>query len=129
TDQSIHEELTDLGWTIDNIRIIGGTTVSNLDNVQVSPIISALYPNFPNPFNPDTNIRFSLAKHGNIDLSIYNLKGQKVKTLASGMMNAGNHQVVWNGMDDNGRSVSSGVYYYRLTTDHYNRTMKMVLMK
>lgn len=128
-DESVHEEMTDPGWTIDNIRIIGGYAVPNQDAINQIPLISALYPNFPNPFNPQTTIKYSLSRHGKVKLSIYNLKGQKVKSLVDNQMSSGAHQVIWNGRDDGGNAVSSGVYYYRLETDNYRRTMKMVLLK
>ncbi len=128
-DESNHIELTDPGWTLDNIKIISGTATPNFDYTNNSPVVSALYPNSPNPFNPETNIRFSLAKPSRVKLGIYNMKGQKVATLVDDMLSSGLHHRVWKGTDDGGRSVSSGVYFYRLETENFNRTMKMVLVK
>jgi hypothetical protein len=85
--------------------------------------------NYPNPFNPQTTITFNLPSPGEIDISIFNLLGQKVATIASGQYAAGEHRVVWDGKDDNGNSVSSGLYFYRLTTDGKTLTKKMVLLK
>ncbi len=89
----------------------------------------ALHGNFPNPFNPETTISFDLPKAGEVSLCIYNVKGQLVKTLVSGQESAGNHQVTWNGMDDNNRPVSSGLYYYKMTAGKYSSTKKMIMMK
>ncbi len=85
--------------------------------------------NYPNPFNPETVISFSLKEDTEAVLSIYNMKGQKIKTLKSEYMTAGEHSVVWNGKDDNGNDVSSGVYFYKLNTNNYSQINKMILMK
>jgi hypothetical protein len=101
--------------------------VSN-DN-QAIPAVTTLKGNYPNPFNPETTISFGMNKAGRVDLVIYNILGQKVKTLLSEERQAGNHQVVWNGKDANNSSVASGVYFYKMTTGDYSKTSKMILMK
>jgi len=88
-----------------------------------------LYGNYPNPFNPVTTIRFDMPAKGNVELSVYNLKGQKVKVLQKGELNAGQHNLVWNGDDETGKTVSSGVYFYRLKTAHGEINRKMLLLK
>ncbi len=98
------------------------------DNILNPPMIS-LEQNYPNPFNPITTIEYNLIESGNVDLTIYNIKGQKIKTLHQGFKQAGDHNVVWNGTDTNNRKVSSGIYYYRLRTKEDTDTRKMVLMK
>ncbi len=85
--------------------------------------------NYPNPFNPSTTLTFELPKQMEVELVIYDVLGRKVSTLVKGVQRAGVHQVLWNGADERGRSVSSGVYFYRLTTENYTRTLKMVLMR
>ena len=85
--------------------------------------------NYPNPFNPSTTINFSLQQSGKIELVVYNLKGQKVKTLAKNSFAKGEHQVIWNGIDDEGNAVSSGMYFYQLKSDSYSVARKMLLMK
>ncbi len=70
--------------------------------------------NYPNPFNPETTIEFSLKEQSYTQLSIYNLKGQKVKTLVNAQLDKGNHSTTWKGDDDNGSKVGSGVYFYKL---------------
>jgi hypothetical protein len=94
-------------------------------------IISAtqLMGNYPNPFNPETNIQFYLDNAENVQLEIYNLKGEKVKVLVNEMKNAGEYNVTWNGKDANNKTVSSGMYFYKLRTGSYNGIKKMILMK
>lgn len=96
---------------------------------EIPGLITKLENNYPNPFNPTTTIAFSLAKPGRTSLVVYNLKGQIVKRLVSGDLNAGNHKVVWDGRDSLNRSVASGMYFYRLESGSYRSTRKMLLMK
>jgi len=98
---------------------------------EVTPTITKieLHSNFPNPFNPSTTISFSLPKEKNIELTIYNIKGQKVKTLYSGIAEEGKHSMIWEGIDSNRKTVSSGIYFYRLETKNKELTRKMLLLK
>jgi hypothetical protein len=93
------------------------------------PLATELHGNFPNPFNPETTIRFTLENASNVALEIYNLKGQLVKTLLNGPSQSGSHSVVWNGRDSAGHAVSSGMYYCRVTTGNYTGTKKMIMIK
>lgn len=95
----------------------------------VSPVQTALNGNYPNPFNPETNISFGIKEAVHVSLEIYNLKGQLVKNLVNDVKPAGNHVIVWNGKDNNGNSVSSGLYYYKMTAGKYSSTKKMIMMK
>ena len=88
-----------------------------------------LKPNFPNPFNPSTTIEFSLAKHGHVQLEVFNILGQRVRLLASAEYSEGIHQVVWDGKDESGNTVASGVYLYRIRTESYVKSRKMVILK
>ena len=100
------------------------------DNNALLPVAFSVSQNFPNPFNPTTNISFSLPDAGRVKLAIYNLLGQEIATLASGDMDPGVYRVVWNATDKMGQKVSTGMYFYRLTVD--NRvvaTKKMLLLK
>ncbi|MBU0983975.1 MAG: T9SS type A sorting domain-containing protein [candidate division Zixibacteria bacterium] len=99
------------------------------DDTVVLPTRFALEQNYPNPFNPETRIEFSLPEASAVTLAVYNVLGQQVRTLASGDLPAGTHSVVWNGTDDYGRSVASGVYLYRLETGASVVTKKMMLLK
>lgn len=92
------------------------------------PTQFALYPNFPNPFNPETTISFDVPEPGQVRITIYNHLGQKVKTLLNEMKTAGRYQLIWNGTDDVGRKVSSGVYFYQFETEKYSATRKMILI-
>ena len=94
-----------------------------------SACIVYLYQNHPNPFNPTTTINYQLPVNSKVKLSIYNIKGQKVKTLISDQLLAGQHSVVWNGTDDNGKSISSGIYFYKMNTGEYTSIKKMILLK
>jgi Peptidase family C25/Propeptide_C25/HYDIN/CFA65/VesB-like, Ig-like domain/FlgD Ig-like domain len=85
--------------------------------------------NFPNPFNPSTTVRFALKEPGITRIDIYNIKGKVVKHLVNDQYPAGNHNVIWNGNNDNGNPVSSGIYFYILRTSDFKLTRKMLLMK
>lgn len=84
---------------------------------------------YPNPFNPSTNISFGLPSAATVHLNIYNILGRKVKTLASGTYEAGTHVIVWDGTNDAGEVVSSGLYFYRMETPEFTTTKKVVLLK
>jgi len=101
-------------------------------NENLIPLITKLNQNYPNPFNPSTTINYSLKENSKVSLIIYNIKGQKVKQLVSnsaGQLSAGQHSVIWYGKDDNGKSVSSGIYFFKLKTANFEKTRKMILMK
>jgi hypothetical protein len=85
--------------------------------------------NYPNPFNPTTTLTFELPKQMKVKLVVYDVLGREVITLVNGDQKAGVHSVIWNGINKFGNQVSSGVYFYRMITDNYSRTLKMVLMK
>ncbi len=105
-----------------------GQGVSNVDD-NLIPQITELQGNYPNPFNPETAIKYAVKENGPVNLKIYNLKGQLVKTLVNEQVNAGYHSVVWDGKDNFGTNVATGIYLYRLETKTYNQTKKMMLMK
>ena len=93
------------------------------------PRAVVLEPNYPNPFNPSTTIRYQLPRSANVRLVIYNLAGQAVRTLLNAPVAAGAHSQVWDGRDDRGQTVSSGVYIYRLTAGHVTQSRKMILIR
>jgi len=107
----------------------GAPSVANDDPVapQLSGSISAT--NYPNPFNPETTIRYSIDEPGMVALEIYNLKGQLVKTLAKGITDAGRYSAIWNGTDNNGKPCASGVYLYKLNTKNKTMVQKMLMLK
>jgi hypothetical protein len=85
--------------------------------------------NYPNPFNSTTRIKFSLEKASNVNLTVYNLVGQKVRTLVEAKLDLGEYWIAWDGRDDWGMPVSSGIYLYRMKTDNYSELRKMILSK
>lgn len=89
----------------------------------------ALSQNYPNPFNPETRIEFSLPRASYVILEIYNVLGERVRVLVSERLSAGHKAVTWDGKDDNGSTVSSGIYLYRITADEFAEAKKMVLLK
>ena len=88
-----------------------------------------MLPNYPNPFNPETCISYNLPFECQTELSIYNLKGKKIMTLVNETQEAGYYSVSWNGKNENDLEVSSGVYIYRIETEHYKMAKTMVLVK
>jgi spore coat protein A len=96
---------------------------------RAAPRELALDQNYPNPFNPVTNIRFHLPREGSAELKVFNVSGQEVRTLASGVHNAGTHVATWDGRDNAGSSVASGVYFYQLRANGRMFVKKMVMMK
>ncbi len=89
----------------------------------------SLEQNFPNPFNPITTISFSIAQVENVTLRIYNSRGQVVRTLTNGFLNPGQYQVSWDGSDDLGLQLSSGVYLYRLQAGAFSKLKRMVFVR
>jgi len=108
---------------------LSGTTEINQMKFNSMPKEYLLEQNYPNPFNPTTKIRFHLPKDSQVELSIYNLRGQKIKTLVQGQHQAGIYEVTWNGMDSAGMSVASGLYVYRLVMNGFSSSKKLALIK
>ncbi len=92
-------------------------------------VSNSLEQNYPNAFNPITNIRFSVAQRGPVKLVLYNVAGQRVKTLINKVLEADTYQVEWNGRDENGKDVSSGIYLYRMETSGFVASRKMTLVR
>ena len=104
----------------------GTASVSDQDAV---PNEMELSQNYPNPFNPSTRIEYTLASEGYITLNIYDITGRLISTLIDDYVDSGYHSVMWNGMDDNGKIVAAGIYFYSLQSETSNMTRKMVYMK
>jgi hypothetical protein len=98
-------------------------------NTSSIPTAFALHQNSPNPFNPQTSIMFDMPVAGDVNVSVFNVLGQNVTNLVDGHMEAGTHEVIWNGKDRDGATVASGIYFYRIDTDQYSETKKMMLLK
>ncbi|MBT7118324.1 MAG: T9SS type A sorting domain-containing protein, partial [Candidatus Marinimicrobia bacterium] len=108
------------------INIVSRT---NSSEVKVIPGAFALHQNFPNPFNPSTEIRFDLPEAGNVNLAIYNLMGQKIRTLSSDNMTPGYHAIIWDGTNDIGSQVATGMYFYSIQSSEFQATKKMLFLK
>ncbi|MFQ5770317.1 MAG: ASPIC/UnbV domain-containing protein, partial [bacterium] len=101
----------------------------NTDGIPLIPLDFSLEQNYPNPFNPETTIRYQISNPGWVVLEIYNVLGQKVRTLVKEEQDAGSFSVKWNGLDDKGFMASSGVYVYRLKAGKFSATRKLVLIR
>jgi hypothetical protein len=105
-------------------------TLATAVTQQALPVANALWQNFPNPFNPETTINFELSEEAVVTLTIYDLTGQVVRTLVSGQfMTAGNYQSLWDGQNEVGVRVGSGVYLYRLNAGAFTAMQKMTLLQ
>jgi len=109
-------------------NMVNITTV-DADDVTITPLVTELRGNYPNPFNPDTTIKFTLESDEFVILEIYNSRGQMIRSLVNEFKQAGEHQVFWNGRDEQNRNVASGVYFYRMKSGRYTSTKKMLMMK
>jgi hypothetical protein len=114
------------------MRVFGVSMISDIaenPDGEIFPLGFTLMGNFPNPFNSTTEIRFLASISDYITLDIFDITGRKVKTLMDGVVQVGESKVLWDGVDDTGNSVSSGIYFYRLEAGNYCQTEKMVLIK
>jgi parallel beta-helix repeat protein len=103
--------------------------VSNIIENKNSPKTYSLGQNFPNPFNPETKIRYQLSENADVSLKIFDINGRLVRVLVNDFQDTGEKEVTWDGKDTIGRSMSSGIYFYRLETGQYSFTKRMVLLK
>jgi len=114
-----------------------GDPLSRLNKVQSvtaveekeTPEIMSLGQNYPNPFNPATRIAFNLPQLGLVRLTVYDATGARIATLVDKVLPAGRHAIDWNGRNESGKFVASGMYFYRLTTQERALSRKMVLLK
>jgi hypothetical protein len=110
-------------------ELTGQTSSLDVGTQGLIPNSFALFQNYPNPFNPTTQIRFDLAKDADVRLVIYNVMGQEVRTMVAASLPAGSHRIGWNGLDNNGLSVGSGIYVYRITAGGFVQSKKMLLTR
>lgn len=111
------------------IWFVIGTRTDVEEQTENIPSAFALSQNYPNPFNPSTTIKYSLPKEEKVKIVVYDMLGNKITELVNESKSAGLHQVIWNGNDDKGRNVSSGVYILTINSGSYFQSRKMVLMK
>jgi len=121
-------EVTALYGEYESDPATGEIEVTSADN-DLLPDVTALLDNYPNPFNPETVINYQLAEAGVMNLQIYNIKGQSIRTLINKKLEPGRYNTIWDGKDDKGGDVSSGIYYYRMKSGNYSSCRKMILMK
>jgi len=118
---------------IDDDNYAGGYSneASASASTDTEPIVfrNRLLQNSPNPFNPETEIRFELAATSDVSITVFDAVGRLIRVLEGGNRPAGVHAVRWNGRDDSGQPVSSGVYFYRMKSSNFDQTRKMVLLK
>ena len=104
------------------------TTPVSIHEVEIPAVDGIEFNAYPNPFNPTTTISFSILNDSNVELSIFNIKGQKIKTLVSDQLTIGNHSIIWNGTDESGEVVSSGVYLYKLLINSKTEAVNKCLL-
>ena len=116
-----------------NTKLYGPVSVTierdKEDDTPDAEYIDMLSNVYPNPFNPETNIDFSIKATGNVTLEVYNLKGQRVKTLVNNTVEAGGHSITWYGDTDSGNNASTGVYFIKLQTSEYQQIKKVMMIK
>lgn len=103
-------------------------TVSSVEEMQ-TPVTYKLLNNYPNPFNPTTNIAFEIPQSENVSLNIYNINGELIRTVVSEILPAGHFERTWDARDNNGKAVASGIYIYRLRAGNFSRSANMILLK
>ncbi|MCX6142122.1 MAG: T9SS type A sorting domain-containing protein, partial [Ignavibacteriales bacterium] len=123
----------DLGGPIgrmadENLSAINATGVERDKDKEV-PTEYALLTNYPNPFNPSTTIRFQLPARSNVRVLVYDITGREIRTLVNDNVDAGSYSVRWEGEDNAGRTVTSGVYIVRMNAGYYTKTQKVVLLR
>ena len=99
------------------------------EDIDLLPKDFSISQNYPNPFNPTTTLKFSLPTNSNVQMEIYNINGQKIRTLTNRVYSAGEHFIDWDATDDFHNKVATGIYLMKFSTDTYTRSVKMVLMK
>jgi len=114
------------GWLVSS-----GLIPTDLPEISYLPRVgrNRLLQNFPNPFNPTATIRFEIARPEHVRLNVYDIRGRLVRTLVDELRQANSYQVVWDGTDNSGGAVASGVYFYRMTAGSFVQTNKMMLLK
>ena len=118
-----------IGRKAPNGKLIETVARTTSSEVKVIPGKFELHQSFPNPFNPTTEIRFDLPEVSIVNLTIFNLMGQKIRTLSDAELNPGYHTLVWDGTSDNGSQVATGMYFYSLEWAGMKKVKSMTLLK
>ena len=106
-----------------------GATLVKADLSGLVPATYQLSQNYPNPFNPETTLRYALPRDEKVQLKVFNIRGQLVKTLVNEDVKAGHHSVIWKGRDDADQMVASGIYFVQMQAGDYRQARKLVLIK
>ncbi|MBW6515196.1 MAG: choice-of-anchor D domain-containing protein [Candidatus Cloacimonetes bacterium] len=149
-DNVLIENTTDLEWTYEdlvyNTTYLAGVSAvyytgeSEIVTIEFTytgvgvdeeplPIVTKLHGNYPNPFNPDTTIHFSLETSSHVIIDIFNIKGERVKRLVNEDLERGNHHKIWDGKKESGKQLASGIYFYSFIAGEYRETGKMLMLK
>ena len=108
----------------------GSLGLVNIEYLSEVPKGFALFQNYPNPFNPTTTIKFTIPQKGNVKIEVYDIMGKLINTLINKDMNSGSYTVTWDGKNNSGQQVGSGIYFYRIqAADKFNAVKKMILLK
>ncbi|MGE5692981.1 MAG: T9SS type A sorting domain-containing protein, partial [Candidatus Zixiibacteriota bacterium] len=111
------------------VFVYGLVSTATAEERKNHPARFELSQNYPNPFNPTTTIRYFLPKREKVTLEIFNLLGERVRALSEQEQMAGEHTAVWDGKDERGKTMSSGIYFYQLRGEGFSETKKMLLLK
>ncbi|MFQ6608765.1 MAG: T9SS type A sorting domain-containing protein [Fidelibacterota bacterium] len=115
---------------ISGAGILGDTTSAAIETpFETVPLDFTITATYPNPFNSSVTIQFEMYREEDISIRVFDLLGQEVRTLLSGKIILGKHTISWDGVDNGGKKVSSGIYFYRLTSEQGIRTRKLVVLK
>jgi hypothetical protein len=104
-------------------------SVTSVTDIFGNPAAYELHSNYPNPFNPETNIQFTLPQSSNVKIDVYSVSGEFITSLVDNEFSIGTHSVQWNGKDNFGSNVSSGIYLYRMIANNFSETRSMLLLK
>ena len=124
-----HHALDEIQFWFDELRIVGPVLTAVLHEAASQPAALALAANYPNPFNATTAIRYALPDAGPVHIDVYNMAGQRVRTLVDGVNAAGWHTAQWDGTDEQGRVAASGIYVYRMIAAGTIQAGKMTLIR
>ncbi len=124
---ALNDSVFSPGQTVDFQNSIVVNAIGDVESGL--PETFVLHPNFPNPFNPETTIRFDVPNHSKVSLVIYDILGKEIAKLADEKFNAGYYQLRWSGRDNRGQIVPAGVYFYRIKAEQFSQTNKMILLK
>ena len=129
-DEMVFNEGDPASITSDGLfEVVPGSDVEDEDEFPGRPAELTLFQNYPNPFNPQTAIQYTLPHDCKVEIAIYNILGQRVKTLVNEQQRAGYKRVEWDGKNDRGEQVASGIYFYRIEAGEFTKSKKMEILK